>query len=239
MVPGNHDFNYGYERLLELTKKLELKPGEQKLRVLSSNVKKDGKSVFTPSYIKEVNGVKVGFFGVSTEETAYKTNPNNVKGLKFTSPIDSAKEEVKNLKANGAEVIVGLSHVGIDEESSPTTYDIAKSVDDIDVIVDGHSHTDMLNGEKINDTLIVSTGSYMENIGKVEIEVSNKNGKYEVINTKGSQIKKSATLNIKGDPSIENKINEIKKSQEAILSTEIGETATNLDGLRENVRTEE
>ncbi len=66
------------------------------MRVLSSNVTKDGKSVFTPNALKEVNGVKVGIFGLSSPETAYKTNPNNVKGLKFEDPVQMAKNKLKN-----------------------------------------------------------------------------------------------------------------------------------------------
>lgn len=103
MVPGNHDFNYGYSRLMELFKNsVTLKSGENKLRLLASNINKDGKSVFEANHIKEmeVNGknVKVGFFGIATQETAYKTNPNNVKGIEFTSPVDAAKEQVEDLE---------------------------------------------------------------------------------------------------------------------------------------------
>ena len=239
MVPGNHDFNYGYERLLELTKNLELKPGENKMRVLSSNVKKDGKSVFTPSYVKEINGVKVGFFGISSEETAYKTNPNNVKGLTFTSPIESANQEVKNLEAQGAEVIVGLSHVGTDTSSDPTTYDVINAVDGIDVVIDGHSHTKMPNGEKVKDTLIVSTGDYMGNIGKVEVEVAKVNGKHEIVKANASHITKADTVNITPNEQVNSKIEEISKAQDAILDVKIGKTNVVLDGVRENVRTKE
>lgn len=235
MVPGNHDFNYGYERLKELT----LKTGEGKMRVLSSNVKKDGTSVFEPSYVKEINGVKVGFFGLSSEETAYKTNPNNVKGLEFTSPIESAKEEVKNLEEQGADVIVALSHVGTDESSDPTTYDIVKAVSGIDVVVDGHSHTNMPTGEKINDTLIVSTGDYLNNVGKVDIELSKVNGEYEVVKISATHITKAQTENIKSDSMVESKINEIKESQDKILDVKVGKTETILDGVRENVRSKE
>ena len=138
IVPGNHDFNYGYSRLMELFKNsVTLKSGENKLRLLASNINKDGKSVFEANHIKEmeVNGktVKVGFFGIATQETAYKTNPNNVKGIEFTSPVDAAKEQVEELEKQGADVIVALSHVGTDESSDPTAYDVIKAVDGIDV----------------------------------------------------------------------------------------------------------
>ena len=63
MAAGNHDFNYGYKRLLELEKKLNFP-------VLSANVRqKDGTNLLKPYEIKEVDGIKLGIFGLSTPET--------------------------------------------------------------------------------------------------------------------------------------------------------------------------
>ena len=91
MVPGNHDFNYGYERLVELK-------DMSKVVMLSANVSKDGKNLFTPYAIKEIGGVKVGIFGLTTPETAYKTSPSNVEGLTFDDPIEVSKKMVEELK---------------------------------------------------------------------------------------------------------------------------------------------
>ncbi|MEG1009393.1 MAG: metallophosphoesterase, partial [Clostridia bacterium] len=121
MAPGNHDFNYGYERLLELFQNAKVKSGSKRLKPLAGNIKKNGKSLFEASTIKEmvVNGktIKVGFFGMTTEETSYKTHPNNVKGLDFEDPRITAKAEVKNLKSKGADVVIALGHIGVDESS--------------------------------------------------------------------------------------------------------------------------
>ncbi|QJA08632.1 multifunctional 2',3'-cyclic-nucleotide 2'-phosphodiesterase/5'-nucleotidase/3'-nucleotidase [Romboutsia sp. CE17] len=238
IVPGNHDFNYGYSRLVELFKNsVTLKSGENKLRLLASNIKKDGKSVFESNNIKEmeVNGktVKVGFFGIATEETAYKTNPNNVKGIEFTSPIDAAKEQVAELEKQGADVIVALSHVGTDESSDPTAYDVINSVEGIDVYVDGHSHTTFENGEDVNGTLLVSTGEYLSNLGKVEIELNENN---EVVNATASLITKEEALKVTQDAKVAAKIAEIDKAQGEVLSEVIGTNTIDLDGDRNSVR---
>ena len=238
IVPGNHDFNYGYSRLMELFKNsVTLKSGENKLRLLASNINKDGKSVFEANHIKEmeVNGktVKVGFFGIATQETAYKTNPNNVKGIEFTSPVDAAKEQVEDLENQGADVIVALSHVGTDESSDPTAYDVIKAVDGIDVYVDGHSHTTFENGEKVNDTLLVSTGEYLSNVGKVEIELNENN---EVVNATASLISKEEALKVNPDAKVTAKIAEIDKAQSEVLSEVIGKNTIDLDGERNSVR---
>ena len=238
IVPGNHDFNYGYSRLMELFKNsITLKSGENKLRLLASNINKDGKSVFETNHIKEmeVNGktVKVGFFGIATQETAYKTNPNNVKGIEFTSPVDAAKEQVEELEKQGADVIVALSHVGTDESSDPTAYDVIKAVDGIDVYVDGHSHTTFKNGEKVNDTLLVSTGEYLSNLGKVEIELDENN---EVVNATASLITKEEASKVTPDAKVAAKIAEIDKAQSEVLSEVIGKNTIDLDGERNSVR---
>ena len=241
MAPGNHDFNYGQERLIELFKNsVTLKNGENKLKLLASNVKKDGKPIFEPNSIKEmqVNGktVKVGLFGLSTEETAYKTNPNNVKGIDFTSPIDAAKEQVKELEDKGADIIVALSHIGTDESSETTSYDVINAVDGIDVYVDGHSHTTFDEGKKVNDTLLVSTGEYLSNLGKVELELNDEN---EVVKATASLISKKQALSVTPDKKVTEKIEEISSNQEEVLSEVIGTNAIELDGKRESVRVKE
>ena len=104
MVPGNHDFNYGYQRLVELT-------GKGNFKTLASNVvTEQGKRDFLENDIKEVDGVKIGFFGLSTPETYYKSHPSNTKGIVIAEPIEVAKQQVAALKAKGADFIVAIGH---------------------------------------------------------------------------------------------------------------------------------
>ena len=153
--PGNHDFNYGQDTLKQLGQISGMK-------VLAGNVKtQDNKLKYEDTMIKEIGDVKVGIFGLATPETSYKTNPNNVKGLNFgdkKSIIKDAKEMVQDLEKQGADIIVGLSHLGIDSDSKVKSTDIAKSVDGIDLLIDGHSHSQKEDYEKVGDTIITSTG---------------------------------------------------------------------------------
>jgi len=141
MTAGNHDFNYGYKRLLEL-KDLANYP------ILGSNVvDESGNQILDVSQIVEINGVKVGIFGLSTPETKTKSSPVNTEGLTFEDPVEVAKKEVENLKANGADIVVCLTHLGIDEESEDTSTKVADNVDGIDLIIDGHSHSQLDEGK--------------------------------------------------------------------------------------------
>jgi LPXTG-motif cell wall-anchored protein len=236
MTPGNHDFNYGYQRLLELANMAS--EGSNGFPIISSNVMKGDKALLNSNIIKEIDGVKVGFFGLSTPETAYKTNPNNVIGINFNDPIESAKKQVGELKAKGADVIIAIAHIGTDDSSEITSPMIAKAVEGIDIIVDGHSHSKYPTGlEADNGTIIVSTGEYEANLGQVKIIVDKETKK--LVNTVATLIPKSTASTIEADETVTSKIKEIDDAQNVILSKVIGNSKVVLDGARENARTKE
>ncbi|EWG09925.1 bifunctional metallophosphatase/5'-nucleotidase [Cytobacillus firmus] len=227
MAAGNHDFNYGYERLMELKDKM-LFP------LLSANVRKqDGNQLLKPYEIKEVDGLKLGIFGLSTPETHYKTHPKNVEGLTFTDPVKEAQAMVAELKAQNVDMIIAVTHLGIDESSTDTSIKVAKGAPGIDLIVDGHSHSKLVEGlEGENDTLIVSAGEYTKNLGVVELTFENN----ELKSKTAGLITKEQTAAVEEDPAVKEVIDEIQTAQEEILSEVIGETAVKLDGEREQVR---
>ncbi len=226
MAAGNHDFNYGYERLLEIESLLDFP-------LLSANViKEDGERLLKPYTIEEVNGVKLGIFGLSTPETHYKTHPNNVKGLTFTDPAAEAKLMVELLENEGVDVIIAVTHLGTDASSTDTSIKVAEEAQGIDIIVDGHSHTvDNLPTEA--GTLIVSAGEYTKNLGVVELVFNQDN---ELLEKIPSRITKEDAAEVTPDADIEWMISAIKTSQQEILSEVVGHTTVALDGEREQVR---
>lgn len=225
MAAGNHDFNYGQDRLVELAQMA-------KFPVLADNVvKEDGTKLLDSYVIKEVAGVRVGIFGLATPETAYKTHPDNVKGLTFIDPVDSSKAMVAELE-DKVDVIVALAHVGIDEETIIKSTDIAKQVPGIDVIIDGHSHTEIENGMMVNGVLITSCGEYTKNVGIIDLTIVD-----------GKVTKKSAKLFTKAEakdlePSAEITalMNDIKTEQKKITELVLSSTEVTLDGERDQVR---
>ncbi|MCM3630361.1 5'-nucleotidase C-terminal domain-containing protein [Paenibacillus glycanilyticus] len=229
-TPGNHEFNYGYERLLELESMM-------KFPVLSANVKvaKDNSSLFKPYIIKEVDGVKVGIFGLTTPETAYKTHPKNVEGLNFADPTKEAQAIVDELE-DKTDVIVALGHIGQDASSVDTSLKIVKAVDGIDVFIDGHSHTVLEHGLKADhNTLIASAGEYTKYLGVVDLWVDG--GK--VVKKEAKLESKDTTAIIAPNAEIADFVASIQKSQEAILAEEVGTASVKLDGERDQVRTSE
>lgn len=231
MTSGNHDYNYGYARLLELQK-------ESGIPILAANVKKDGKLLLNETEIIEKNGVKVGFFGIATPETAYKTNPLNVKGIDFGTKetiIKAAQAATDKLKAQNCDIIVAITHLGIDSDSEIKSYDIANEVKGIDLIVDGHSHSPLSAYEEFNktsETKIVSDAQYAEAIGKVTFTLDKNNDitslTYESVSLK----------DVKADEAIQKVITDIKTEQQPILDVKLSETPVLLQGERSVVRFE-
>ena len=170
---GNHEFDYGYAQLKENMTKAHFE-------VLCSDVlDADGNPIFDAHIVIEKGGVKIGFFGLETPETQTKANPALIKGLTFltetTEPTiwQNAQAQVDALKTEGADIVVCLSHLGVDKSSEPyRSYDLYSKVTGIDFIIDAHSHTVMEKGEK--DEPIQSTGTKFANIGVIVIDNATK-----------------------------------------------------------------
>lgn len=231
MTSGNHDYNYGYEHLLELVK-------ESEVPLLAANVKKDGKLLFDETKIIEKNGVKIGFFGLATPETAVKTNPLNVKGIDFGTKetlVKAAQKAVDQLTAKDCDVIIGITHLGIDKDSKIKSYDIASEVKGIDLIIDGHSHSPLSAYEEFNqanETKITSDGEYANTVGKITIKLDKNN---EVTSMDFENV---ALTETKADEEILRVITDIKEKQKPILDVVLTETPILLQGEREVVRFE-
>lgn len=172
MVLGNHEFDYGTEATLEMARVADFPVVSANSLDKNGNILLEGINGNNGQYfIKEVDGIQVGFFGITTTETSYKTNPSKLDGVTFGDEIEYTKEQVAILQAKGADVIVGLVHVGIDATSDPTSHEIARQVDGIDVLIDGHSHSQ--DQSTINGTRIVQAGTKLAAVGVVNISIDN------------------------------------------------------------------
>ena len=145
-IPGNHEFDYGMEQFLSLTEKA-------KFQYISCNFNKDGELIFEPYVIKELGGAKVAFVGVTTPKTLTSSTPKyfqNEKG-EFVygffqdetgeGVYKAVQKAVDDARADGAEYVIVLGHMGNEEESRPWTYaDVIENTTGIDAFLDGHSH---------------------------------------------------------------------------------------------------
>lgn len=144
-IPGNHDFDYGIDRFLELAEKY-------KIPYISCNFNENGKLVFQPYVIKEAAGKKIAFVGVTTPQTM--TAEADIFGIQKGDDIygfmqdesgealyAAVQKAVDDARAEGADYVYVLGHLGMMTSSDPWTYDdVISNVSGIDVFLDGHSH---------------------------------------------------------------------------------------------------
>lgn len=156
---GNHEFDWGLDKINEWSK-------EGGFPFLAANIvdKVTGNPVdfAQPYLIVESNGLKVGIIGITTEETAYKTKPENVETIKFLAPADVVNKYAKELKEEkNVDAVVVLSHLGATQNSKTgeikgETADLAKVVSNVDAIIGGHDH--QFTAGTVNDIAIVEAG---------------------------------------------------------------------------------
>ena len=165
---GNHEFDYGYEQLMDNMSKAEFKV------VCADVFDADGTTIFDANYTYTTkSGVKVGFFGLETPEAQTKANPALIKGLTFAIDDLWAVSQKQIDALADADVVICLSHLGVDNETKPyTSYDLWNNTKGIDMIIDGHSHTVMTKGDK--NEPIQSTGTAFANIGVIVIDDASK-----------------------------------------------------------------
>jgi 2',3'-cyclic-nucleotide 2'-phosphodiesterase (5'-nucleotidase family) len=167
---GNHEFDYGWA-------KLEANLKDAKFTVLT-DVQYQGKDAFAIGEVKalEAAGLKLGFFGLTTPETATKAHPGKTAGVTWPAEaamMKTAQTAVDKLKADGADLVIGLTHLGTDGENVPnSSRDLYKEVTGIDFLIDGHSHTVMTKGE--GGEPIQSTGTKLVNVGVIVIDNATK-----------------------------------------------------------------
>lgn len=232
IAPGNHDFNYELDGLINIA-------SQSKFKILAANVtdKNSGKLIFDPYEIKDIDGVKVGIFGLATPETLVKTSGiKSMAHLNFEDPVTVSRKIVKQLRDKGCKIIIAITHLGLDKssEAKNRSDNLAKCVDGIDLIIDGHSHTTLENGLKVGKTLIVQTGEHGKNIGVVNLEMKN-----NVLSESAHLISMDDNTKILPDESVLKIIDEESGKIAQLTSEKICDLDFDLNGERESVRKSE
>lgn len=182
MAIGNHEFDLGNEPLVNFINNVNFP-------VLAANMDASNDSVMSeldnlkPYIVKEMDGKKVGIFGLVLEDMDTISSPG--EDLVFNAEIASAQATVDSLKEQGVDKVIMVSHIGLDRDIK-----VAEGVNGIDVIVGGHSHTrlgdfnniglgngdpetgyaDMFtNPDGVGKTCIVQAGEYAEAVGQVDV----------------------------------------------------------------------
>ncbi len=230
LAVGNHDFDYGQARLMELR-------DTYRLPFIASNIvgREDGVPLLPPFLVKDFGDIKVGVFALTTPETPVKTSPGNVAAVTFGTPDDlaaRAREQVRHLREKEkVDLVVAVTHLGTDALDEPNSQTIARQAPGIDLLIDGHSHS-RVAGLKVGDTLIVSTGAYLENLGQVTVTRSAK-GKPLLA---PKLVPAAEFASISPDPAVAALSATLSAELDQELSRVVAHTDVLLDGDREGVR---
>ena len=157
-IPGNHEFDYGTDRFLELT-------GMADYPYISCNFNQEGEPVFDPYVMIETCGMKIAFVGMTTPVTFKSSTPGCFQDdegnyiysfmqedMTGEALYQAVQDAVDAARADGADYVFAMGHLGNEAACEPWTYgDVIANTTGIDAFFDGHSHdTDeitMLNAD--------------------------------------------------------------------------------------------
>ncbi|MCB5177299.1 MULTISPECIES: bifunctional metallophosphatase/5'-nucleotidase [Microvirga] len=220
MTPGNHEFDLGPDAF-------RARMAEAKFDVLATNII-DGNGLpnnTKPDKIVDVQGVKVGFFGLTTEDTPIASSPGDIK---FRSTIDTARAKAKELREKGADIVVAIAHTPLEVDMI-----IARSAG-VDVIIGGHDeHLLAFYDGKVALTEAESQANFVV-VTELSVKKAEKDGKTTVSWSPNFRIVDTAT--VKPDPEIEAVVKGYEDKLSKELDVEIGVTETPLDSRRATVR---
>lgn len=167
---GNHETDYGIAHLLFIEKCA-------KFPIINANlhIKTNGARLFRPHHIIEIDGMKILFIGILTEEVLSQTKNDGIIGT-FVD-IDEATAEIGKIcnayNKIDIDFTVLLTHIGFEEDKK-----LAAQLDPawgVDVIVGGHSHTFIEEPAIVNDIVIVQAGTGTDQIGRFDIMIDTDN----------------------------------------------------------------
>ncbi|MDF1514707.1 MAG: bifunctional UDP-sugar hydrolase/5'-nucleotidase [Anaerolineae bacterium] len=159
---GNHEFDYGIEGL-------EQRSAQAAFPYLSANIVSSqtgtGADFVLPYVIQEVNGINVGIIGLSSRATPRTTMPTYVSGLDFTPYTQALNESVPRIKAEGAQVIVVISHL-----CSYELLALAPHAAKLNISMIGGGHCHERFDQVLEGVALIEAGSNLRAYGRIDIE---------------------------------------------------------------------
>ena len=218
---GNHEFDFGPEVLRERMK-------ESKFRWLSANVvdRRSGQAFGGASaeVLVTLGGVRVGLFGLTTAQAAQTSRPG--PDVTFAQPVTAAKDVAARLRAQGASIVVAVTHVTMADDKA-----IAAAAD-VDVILGGHEHEPLVAEE--GKTLITKAGSDARYLVQVDVWLTREGRLVE-----RSWRFREVSRRIAPDPAVEALVRDYARRLDRELDAVVGKSSVPLEARSATLRTEE
>ncbi|MEU1250969.1 bifunctional metallophosphatase/5'-nucleotidase [Micromonospora arida] len=209
---------------------------------LSANAFKTatGKPLMAPYAIHKVQGVKVGFIGMTLEGTPQIVSQQGVAGLSFADEADTANRYARELRRKGVQAIVVLLHEGGTQAATGgindcvgmtgPIVDITNRMDpSIDVVVSGHTH--QAYNCDINGKLVTSASSFGRLVTDIDLKIDRRSG--DVISAAANNV--VVTRDVAKDPRQTALINRYKTVLGPVADRQVGETTTAITKTQETL----
>ena len=206
MTVGNHEFDFGVERL-------DASQRQSKFPWLSANTLMLGdRQAFPPYVVKEIGGVRVGILGLTTTGTPNWVSPSLLEGLRFVQPLAVAKHRVSQLREQErCDFVIILTHQGF--ERDPKTgqprggasgenqaYALATKVPGVDLVLSGHAHV-VVAPQRVGPVWVAAPGRWGEALIRLDVafEKSGDSGPWRLGGVQGRSL---PMKNVVPDPGV-------------------------------------
>ncbi len=208
---GHWEFTLGQDRLSELIDKIDFP-------FLGGNVfdTEWDEPVFESTSYFEKGGVNIAVIGQHFPYTPIANPSYLVDGWSFGIRPEIIQKNINKAKKNGAEVVVLLSHNGFDVDQK-----LASILDNVDVILTGHTHDAIPRAITIKNTLLLSSGSHGKYLGRIDLKIDN--GK--VVDFSSNLIPIFSDV-IQPDPEMKSLIDKIREPYEEECNRVVGQAET-------------
>jgi len=184
---GNHEFDYGLTRLLELR-------DSAAFDMYAANIRRpsDGARLFKSVMVLDHLPFKAAAIGLTSGELYFLSLPSNLENLILEDPVETALHLTDSLTAEGYDFIVAVTHMGIEND-----IELAKKVPALDLIIGGHSHTYMRKPRQEGNTIIVQASSSGRYLGELHIKTDGKiiqSANHKLLEVLPSQIEPSPAV---------------------------------------------
>ncbi|HSF30149.1 MAG TPA: bifunctional UDP-sugar hydrolase/5'-nucleotidase [Candidatus Tectomicrobia bacterium] len=224
---GNHNFDYGLDRLQRLM-------ARARFRYVAANIiGPDGQTIAPPFHLFTRHGVKVGIIGIGNPDTHGLVFPGRTGGYRFLDPAPVINQYAAHLRAQGAQIIVVLAHIGadaVDAEGLPTGRlgALAKAITGVDVLLG--DHTDVSVNAMINDMIVTENRSKGTQYTVVDLTYDLRR---QAIVSRTVVQKRPWVEGRSPDPSVQALIDQYQARLQPLFDRPVGETATVLSGSRQ------
>ncbi len=231
---GNHEFSHGQPALARRLKEAAQEPG---LHLLSANTRTESGDLLAEAWTEtELEGVRICLFGLTTPETYTAASPSAVKGLSFEDPLETAQTMAGTLRKHGCSFIVALTHLGSTSRTEVTSLALGRSVPDIDVIIDGHSHLELEKRDG-SGPLVVSPGAHGKRLGRLDVGFDTASG--TVISLDNRLLTPADLAAVTPDRTLARAIEDLRLKESRLMSRVVARSAVSFPGDAARNRTQE